>query len=130
MTHIIRFASSHYRYVQSRCNSFHVANREDLPLHRIAWASVTLVCQSWCVVRTDRPIETDFVIELEYFGHVGWPIVVKRLAETLARTVNITEVYKKYLALSAELPYQRFNVLTHQLEVGLAEGDAIDRARH
>ena len=82
------------------------------------------------MIRTDRPAEANVVVELEHLGHVRGAIVVKRLAETLARAVNITEVYKKYLALSAELPYQRFNVLTHQLEVGLAEGDAIDRARH
>jgi len=125
-----RCASSHCRYVQRLGNAFDIAYCEDFPLHCIARALVALICQGGCVVRTDRPAEANFVIELEHFGHVGRAIVVKRLAETFARANDITEVHEEYLALSAEFPDQLLDVFIHELEVGLAEGDAVNRARH
>jgi len=55
--------------------------------------------------------------------------VVKGLAKVLAGPVDIAVVDKENLLLPTPLPREGGDVLAHQLEISLAEGDSVDGTR-
>ena len=120
--------TSRQRDFQCFCDALYVADRENFPLHRVSRPLIALIGQSRCVVRPDWPSETDLVVDSEHISHVGRTVVGERLAEAFASTLDVAQVNEEYLILPAELSDKRSDVVPHELEVGLAKSDAVDRA--
>ena len=82
------------------------------------------------MIRAHGAVKAILVVDLEHPGHVGRAVVVEGLAEMLARAHHVAKVHEEDLLSRAELLRQGPDILAHQLEIRLAEGDSISRARH
>ena len=82
------------------------------------------------VVGSHGTVESALSVNAQHSHHVGRPVVVESLAEALARSFDVAKVDEKDLLLRAPLAGQRRDVLAHQLEICLAERDAVHGAGH
>src|SRR5207245_83556 len=71
------------------------------------------------------------VINTQHLCEIDGTVVVEGLAEMIRLAFDVTEMNKKDLLLRTPLPCKSGNVLTHQPEIRLTEGDAVHRTwRH
>src|SRR5258706_3447240 len=73
--------------------------------------------------------EAGFMVDAKHPGKIRRAIVVERLAKMIARAFHVAEMDEEDFLLAAPLTRERADILTHEFEIGLAEGDAVNRTR-
>ena len=96
----------------------------------VARAVVGIALHGRYVIWPQHAVEPNFAIRLHARQKVSLAIIVPRLLKFLRRAAHIAEVHKENLVLTAEMSNDAGQVVSHEGEIALTQGDAVDRAGH
>ncbi|SPE30479.1 hypothetical protein SBA6_1280012 [Candidatus Sulfopaludibacter sp. SbA6] len=108
--------------------ALHVADGEDFASHRVPRLVVGFAIERGRVVGADGTFEAALMVDAQHLRQIHGTVIVEGFAEVFAGALDVAEVHEEDLLLGTPFAGQGRDVLAHEFEIRLAEGNAVHGA--